>query len=108
MVNDLTYLHGCLQQYESTTTSAAPLAPNALLGTCFDEAWVQSVESALSISSTDRGYGGDKVNPFLHKALEQPRFWVPCAMYRSMLGWPCTDIGPPSVRSYRIREPKCQ
>ncbi|POM58636.1 Serine protease family S33 [Phytophthora palmivora] len=54
----------------------ALVAPNELLGTCFDDNWAATVSKNLSISATDRNSFGTLVNPYLHAALSTPRFRV--------------------------------
>ncbi|ETP16812.1 hypothetical protein F441_08616 [Phytophthora nicotianae CJ01A1] len=58
------------------TSTRARVAPNQLLGTCFDDDWVASISNNLSISATDRDSFGTLVNPYLHGALSTPRFRV--------------------------------
>lgn len=56
--------------------ASAAVAPNELLGTCFDEAWAASISANLSISANDRDSTGTLINPYLHGALSTPRFRV--------------------------------
>ncbi|KAF4148352.1 7 transmembrane sweet-taste receptor of 3 GCPR [Phytophthora infestans] len=57
-------------------TTRARVAPNQLLGTCLDDDWAAFISKNLSISATDRDYFGTLVNPYLHGALNTPRFRV--------------------------------
>ncbi|KAG3013398.1 hypothetical protein PC121_g14708 [Phytophthora cactorum] len=58
------------------TSTLALVAPNQLLGTCFDDDWAASISKKLSISAMDRDSFGTLVNPYLHGALSTPRFRV--------------------------------
>ncbi|GMG17663.1 unnamed protein product [Phytophthora fragariaefolia] len=54
----------------------AAVAPNELLGTCFDDEWDATISASLAVSATDRDSAGALINPYLHKALCAPRFQV--------------------------------
>ncbi|RLN95198.1 hypothetical protein BBJ28_00005101 [Nothophytophthora sp. Chile5] len=56
--------------------AVASHAPNELLGTCFDDAWVAAMEANLSVSADARDARGKLLNPFLHAALKTARFRV--------------------------------
>ncbi|OWZ12379.1 Serine protease [Phytophthora megakarya] len=57
-------------------STLALVAPNQLLGTCFDDNWTAAISKNLSISATDRDSFGTLANPYLHAALNTSRFRV--------------------------------
>ena len=56
--------------------SATMYAPNHFLGTCLDAAWVTEMETSLGVKASDRDDQGRLVNPYLHAALQFPRYNV--------------------------------
>lgn len=94
----------CLQLLLHNTCTGA-LAPNALLGTCFDDDWVKTIEANLSISALERDDDGDRLNPFLQAALIQPRFWVSivhlictCVVLNTVNALECRQIDDPRTQ----------
>ncbi|DAZ96033.1 TPA: hypothetical protein N0F65_000028 [Lagenidium giganteum] len=54
----------------------AKIAPNALLGTCLDDAWVTSMANKLNVAADERDAVGRRLHPFLRSSLKHPRFYV--------------------------------
>ncbi|KAJ0400038.1 hypothetical protein ATCC90586_006688 [Pythium insidiosum] len=57
-------------------TTGQDIPPNALFGTCFDDAWVAKMEQKLGVSAADRDPRGRLVNPYLRPALKHRRYTV--------------------------------
>ncbi|GLE08488.1 hypothetical protein PINS_up019696 [Pythium insidiosum] len=55
---------------------AQDLPPNALFGTCFDDAWVTKMEQKMGVFASDRDARGRLVNPYLRPALKHRRYTV--------------------------------
>lgn len=67
----------CTSLVALVTVRATHYAPNAFLGTCLTEEWVQDMEAMLGVNASDRNQvTGQLLNPFLRAALPGARYSV--------------------------------